>query len=162
MFNKDNVATALTGIFPALDGKIKVPRDRRVFLEADETLFPAVFDFIVKQLFFGNLCTITGLDDGENLSFIYHLAHRDGTVINLKRSVPKTDPLIKTVTGYFPGAANYERELVDLLGAKVDGLPPGNRYPLPDDFPTDQFPLRKEWKSPASLQGAPLKDDSQE
>jgi Ni,Fe-hydrogenase III component G len=48
----------------------------------------------------------------------------------------------------FVGAEIYERELVDLLGVKVEGLPSGNRYPLMDDWPKDQFPLRKDWKPP--------------
>jgi Ni,Fe-hydrogenase III component G len=50
------------------------------------------------------------------------------------------------VTDRFPSAHIYERELIDLLGAKVEGLPPGNRYPLTDDWPKDQYPLRKDWK----------------
>ena len=43
-------------------------------------------------------------------------------------------------------APNDERELMDLLGAKVEGLPAGKRYPLSDDWPTDEYPLRKDWK----------------
>jgi len=35
---------------------------------------------------------------------------------------------------------------MDLFGAKVEGLPEGPRYPLPDDWPKNQFPLRKDWK----------------
>ena len=46
----------------------------------------------------------------------------------------------------YAGAQVYERELVDLFGAQVEGLPPGNRYPLTDDWPTDEHPLRKDWK----------------
>jgi len=50
------------------------------------------------------------------------------------------------VLAIFPGAVSYEKELEDMFGIKVEGLPPGRRYPLPDDFPTDQYPLRKDWK----------------
>jgi membrane-bound hydrogenase subunit beta len=50
------------------------------------------------------------------------------------------------VTGMFPAADCYERELVDLLGFEVQGLPPGNRYPLPDGWPDGQHPLLKDWK----------------
>jgi membrane-bound hydrogenase subunit beta len=64
----------------------------------------------------------------------------------MKTAVPKANPVIKTVTDVFPAATLYERELMDLLGAKVDGLPAGRRYPLPEDWPVDQFPLRKDWK----------------
>jgi Ni,Fe-hydrogenase III component G len=35
---------------------------------------------------------------------------------------------------------------VDLLGIQVQGLPTGNRYPLPDDWPANQYPLRKDWQ----------------
>jgi Ni,Fe-hydrogenase III component G len=67
-------------------------------------------------------------------------------VLGLKLRVPREAPVIDTVTDRFPGAANYERELDDLLGFEVVGLPPGKRYPLPDDWPKDQKPLRKDWK----------------
>ncbi len=63
--------------------------------------------------------------------------------------VPRGKPALQTVTGRFPGGADYERELVDLLGFEVTGLPPGRRYPLPDDWPVDQKPLRKDWQPPA-------------
>jgi Ni,Fe-hydrogenase III component G len=28
----------------------------------------------------------------------------------------------------------------------VTGLPEGSRYPLPDNWPEGQYPLRKDWK----------------
>jgi len=103
------------------------------------------FSYAVKEQGFSFLCTITGLDEGEYLSFIYHLAGKDGVVLNIKTKALKDKESIKTVTGYFPSAAIYERELIDLLGAKVEGLPEGIRYPLPDDWPAGQYPLRKDW-----------------
>jgi Ni,Fe-hydrogenase III component G len=35
---------------------------------------------------------------------------------------------------------------MDLLGAQVEGLPAGRRYPLPEDWPQGEYPLRKDWK----------------
>jgi NADH:ubiquinone oxidoreductase subunit C len=67
-------------------------------------------------------------------------------MVNLKTSVIKSNPVINTVTSFFPGAEIYEREVSDLFGAVVDGLPKGNRYPLTDDWPKGEYPLRKEWK----------------
>jgi Ni,Fe-hydrogenase III component G len=109
--------------------------------------FPEVFDYAVKQLNFLILATITGLDEGTSLGFIYHLARASGIVLNLHTTAPKDKPVIKTVTEYFPSADAYERELVDLFGAQVEGLPQGNRYPLPDGWPANQFPLRKDWNA---------------
>ncbi|MCL5070471.1 MAG: NADH-quinone oxidoreductase subunit C, partial [Actinobacteria bacterium] len=88
-----------------------------------------------------------GLDEGATLGIIYHVARKDGIVINIKISVPKDNPKIKTITNYFAGAEYYEREIMDLLGAEFEGLPKGIRYPLPDGWPGGQYPLRKDWKS---------------
>ena len=132
--------------FPYLDNKVRVQRDRRIYAEVDYANFVEVFEYAIQKLYFTFLCTITGLDEGEKISFIYHLTTQSGIVLNLKTGIPKEKPVLKTIIGYFRGAEIYERELVDLLGVKVEGLPEGKRYPLPDDCPLDQYPLRKDWK----------------
>ena len=132
--------------FKYLDGKIKIKRARRIFAEVDLSNFREVFDYIVKGLNFNAICMITGLDEGENLAFIYHLTNFEGQVFDLKTYAPKSNPTIKTITDTFPGADLYERELVDMLGTKVEGLSTGNRYPLPEGWPEGQYPLRKDWK----------------
>ena len=65
----------------------------------------------------------------------------------MRATTPRANPHLPTITGVFPGAEPYERELADLLGITIDGLAPGRRYPLPDDFPAGQYPLRKDWKT---------------
>ncbi|MDR1727001.1 MAG: NADH-quinone oxidoreductase subunit C [Acidobacteriota bacterium] len=148
MANEQAIQMELQDTFPYLNEKIVVTRERRIWAEVASEHFFEVFDYLVKhpKWDFPILCLITGLDSGDNLEFIYHLARRDGTMFNLKTFVPKSNPVHKTVTtDYFPGAELYERELVDVLGAKIEGLPPGNRYPLPDGWPDGQYPLRKDW-----------------
>ncbi|MCU0641328.1 MAG: NADH-quinone oxidoreductase subunit C [Candidatus Margulisbacteria bacterium] len=130
--------------FVYLNGGIREQGERRLWTEVSYDLFFEVLDFAVRELGFNALCTITGLDEGEYLAFIYHLS-QGGIVLNLKTRVVKDKENLRTVTGYFPGAAIYEREVTDLLGVKVEGLPSGVRYPLPDDWPTGQYPLRKDW-----------------
>ncbi|MCX5706815.1 MAG: NADH-quinone oxidoreductase subunit C [Candidatus Omnitrophica bacterium] len=146
MNKEESIKEDLLKKFSYLDGTFNIVRARRISITVGLENFNEVFVYIAKQMHFGHLCTITGLDEGERLGFIYHLADESGCVINLKTSVSKDNPVIKTVTGYFPGAEIYERELVDLFGAKVEGLSEGNRYPLTDDWPLEQFPLRKDWK----------------
>jgi Ni,Fe-hydrogenase III component G len=143
---EEKIQGDLTAKFSFLADKVRVQRERRIFSDVPAANFRDVLDYAVKNLEFEFLCTITGLDEGENLSFIYHLTRQDGIVLNLKISVPKNNPVIKTITDYFKGAEIYEREVMDLLGAKVEGLPEGKRYPLPDDWPADEYPLRKDWK----------------
>lgn len=143
---EEKIQGDLTAKFSFLADKVRIPRERRIFADVPEAKFRDVFDYAVKNLDFKFLCTMTGLDEGENLSFIYHLTRQDGIVLNLKISVPKNNPVIKTITDSFKGADIYEREVMDLLGAKVEGLPEGKRYPLPDDWPVNEYPLRKDWK----------------
>ena len=33
-----------------------------------------------------------------------------------------------------------------MFGVKVEGLPAGRHYPLPEDWPQGEYPLRKDWK----------------
>jgi membrane-bound hydrogenase subunit beta len=146
MSDEQAIAAQLVQRFPFLEGKVRVPRERRVFAEVAPDRIREVFDLAVSQMGFTILCTITGLDLGENLGAIYHLARPSGEMLNLTTAVPKSQPVLQTVSGTFPAADAYERELIDLLGFDVRGLPPGNRYPLPDGWPEGQHPLRKDWK----------------
>jgi membrane-bound hydrogenase subunit beta len=141
------IAAELQATFSLPEGACKVQRATRLWVEVDRRSFPAVFEHLVKSKGFSILCTITGLDMGAELGFIYHLANEGGIMVNLKTRIPKGEPLT-SVTPYFPGADIYERELDDLLGVKVEGLGPGERYPLPEDWPQGDHPLLKDWKQP--------------
>ncbi|MDR0952595.1 MAG: NADH-quinone oxidoreductase subunit C [Elusimicrobiota bacterium] len=100
-----------------------------------------------EEAAFDHLCTITGLENGDNFEVLYHLSQKDtGILLTLRLVVPIAKPDIKTISDIFPSAVWYERELKDLLGINVEGLPKGNRYPLPEDWPQDSHPLRKNWK----------------
>ncbi|MGA2091174.1 MAG: NADH-quinone oxidoreductase subunit C [Endomicrobiales bacterium] len=144
---EQDIQQSLIQQFPFLEGNVIVKRARRISVTVAYEKFRSVFDFLTEKSDFCILCTITGLDEGEHLSFIYHLARENGIILDLKTSVPKTNPVIQTVYDRFPAADIYERELVDLLGTQVEGLKPGRRYPLPDTWPLDEHPLRKDWKT---------------
>jgi len=145
MVNEEIVKEDLLKKFPYLEGKISIPRSRRIFVDIELAKFEEVFLFAKGELEFTHLCTITGLDEGESIGIIYHLSRKQ-KLLNFKTSIPKNNPVLKSIIKYFPSAEIYERELVDLLGVKVEGLPEGYRYPLTDDWPKDEFPLRKDWK----------------
>lgn len=139
------IENSLKEKFGFLADKVRVQNDRRVWVDVDQQNLNEVFDFCVKKLLFTHLSAITGLDEVAAFGVIYHLS-RDGKVIlNLRTRLSKDNAVIKSVYGYFPCAENYERELEDLLGIKVNGLPEGRHYPLPEDWPKGEYPLRKDW-----------------
>jgi len=151
----EGAAEALVAAFPFLEGKIRVQRERRLWAEVEIKSFREVFDRAVDGLGFIIMCIVTGLDEGEELGFLYHVANESGTILCLHTKAPKSEPVIRSVSDRFPSAHIYERELIDLLGARVEGLPPGNRYPLPDDWPEGQYPLRKDWAGVADQAAVP-------
>lgn len=131
--------------FTNLDIEKSTVAPRRIFLEAPERLFMDMLKYASDELGFNHLCTITGLDTGGWFEFIYHISNENGFVISLKRKTSRDNPVIASVLPIYNGAVFYEREISDLLGVKVIGLPEGRRYPLPDNWPIGQFPLRKDW-----------------
>jgi membrane-bound hydrogenase subunit beta len=146
-----SVQSELMKSLAGLVGDIRVPRARRVWARVtSQERFSEAFDRLIDAMGFSILCTITALDGGESIEIIYHLARPSGVVLNLSTFVPKDRPVIKPISDRFPAADLYEREMADLMGVQLEGLPPGNRYPLPDDWPVGQFPLRKDWKAPAT------------
>lgn len=146
MIQEEIIQRELVDKFKFLENQIKIQRVRRIFAEVDIAYFNEVFVFSVQTLDFKILCAITGLDEINRFGIIYHLANENGIVLSLKIFIPKDKPLISSITKYFSSAEIYEREIVDLFGINVEGLPQGKRYPLPDNWPQGQYPLRKDWK----------------
>lgn len=146
MTTEETLQQQLTAAFPFLAQAIRIVRARRVFVDVEYSRFKEVLEYLIREQKFVNLCTMTGLDEGQSLGVIYHMATMDGINLNLHTQVSKENPLLHSVITYFPSAEAYERELKDLLGFNVQGLPEGNRYPLTDDWPDNEFPLRKDWK----------------
>ncbi|MBN1823937.1 MAG: NADH-quinone oxidoreductase subunit C [Endomicrobiales bacterium] len=143
--NEEQVLKKLTEKFPFLNGNIRIARARRLFAEVPRANFREIMEYAHGELGFTMLCTITGVDDGGTIGFIYHFAAFNGVILNVKYGVPKDKPVTRTVSDLFPSAEMYEREIIDLLGAKIEGLKEGRRYPLPEDWPECQYPLRKDW-----------------
>jgi Ni,Fe-hydrogenase III component G len=144
------IQSELTSKFPFLADRIRLQRERRLWADVPAEKFLEVFEYAHRHMGFTILVTITGHDFGQSLAAMYHLARESGVMLNVTVSVPRETPVLPTVSGFFPAADAYERELIDLLGMKVEGLPPGNRYPLPDDWPQGEYPLRKDWKPRAA------------
>jgi membrane-bound hydrogenase subunit beta len=139
--------------FPFLAGEITVQRARRIWAKLPMAELHTVLLYAKEHLAFGMLCTITGTDEGATIGLMYHMAQDSGIVLTLCTEAPKNGPGPSTVTPYFPTAELAEREVIDLLGAQIQNMPEGPRYPLPEGWPDGEFPLRKDWK-PASARTA--------
>ena len=155
MIQEEKIRNEISEKFSFLQDSIVIKRERRIFLDVAKELWSEVFDYLVKDMQFNILSAITGLDEGDRIAVIYHLSRDGATLLNLRIRISKDSPSINSVTSYFACADVYERELMDLLGIKVVGLTEGHRYPLADNWPKDEFPLRKDWQMKPKLTEPP-------
>ncbi|MFX0203180.1 MAG: NADH-quinone oxidoreductase subunit C [Candidatus Hodarchaeota archaeon] len=141
-----------TEIVKMLKGKIgedilevKIPRPRRIFVQVGKNAFRKVIRYVTGSMGFTHLSTITGVDVGEEIEVIYHLNSDGGTELSLKVGILKDKPSLPTITDFIPGATLYEREVHDLLGVTFKGHPDLSPLVLPEGWPPNVYPLRKEW-----------------
>ena len=142
--NAEQVVSALNKRFPALAAH--TPREFRIwsdFVEPKE--FEAALRFAFDELRFGKGKHIVGTDEGEYIGLSYIVSNDENILLVLWEKVPKAHPVVRSQGGLYPSMVLHEREMVDLFGVSVSGLPEGPSYPLPDCWPEGQYPLRKEW-----------------
>ncbi len=141
--NGQKLADFITERFNAQN--VNISRERRIWAEIPaRNLVETVQALKEAGMAFSG--AITGLDLGDRFEIIYHLSNDEGVLLNLKVFISREDPRIPSITDIFPGSFLYERELIDLFGIKVEGTPHSRRYPLPEDWPDGEYPLRKDWK----------------
>lgn len=123
--------------------ELKVPRERRIFVRIKKESFREVVEYLVNNLGFRHLSTISGVDLGKEIELLYHLSH-NGIELSLGLSLPKDNTSISTITDLIPGAVLYEREVHDLFGVNFEGHPDLSPLLLPEEWPKEVYPLRKE------------------
>lgn len=144
LLKEEEFKKELENKFPDQLIEISIPRKNRIWVCVKQQKALDLMAFL-KEKRYHHLSTITGFDEGENLGAIYHITNYH-TIVNVKVRTPKINPLLKSVREIYPVCESFERELEDLFGIKVEGLPKGRNYPLPEDFPKGVHPLRKEVK----------------
>jgi Ni,Fe-hydrogenase III component G len=110
-------------------------------------LLPAVES--LRKARWGFLTAITGLDDlkANEIEVLYHFVN-GSALVNLRVRIPRDNASIPSVCGFIPAATFFERELSEMFGIKVLGTPNPDRLFLPDEWPTNAPPLRKDFVMP--------------
>jgi len=78
------------------------------------------------------------------LEVLYHFCH-GAAVLTLRVRLSYQIPSIPSICSLIPSANLYERELSEMFGIEVLGLPDAGHLLLPDDWPNGVYPLRKEF-----------------
>ena len=94
----------------------------------------------------GYLSAITGLDQGAeagSMEVLYHFCS-GAVVVTLRVSIARESPAVPSVCRFIPSAVVFERELREMFGITVIGIPNADPLYLSDDWARDIFPLRKD------------------
>lgn len=84
-----------------------------------------------------------GIDGHPDFNLIYTLTSLDdASRLRIKAPLRGSEPEAPSVTGLWPSANWYEREVFDLFGVRFAGHPDLRRIIMPDDWPG--HPLRKD------------------
>lgn len=78
------------------------------------------------------------------LNYFFFLL-KDNLNIILKTELDSSNPSISSISELIPGVIWAERECKDLFGINFEGNPDLRRLVLPDDWPNDVYPLRKDF-----------------
>ncbi len=120
----------------------------------------SIFKDVVRHLFtfekYPHFAVASGYDMGNNIELVYHFSLYSGernreVSINITVELPKSKPVIETITDLIPGAVISEQEKQEMLGIKVKGIPKNTRVFISDDFPEDVFPWRRDEKGPGKM-----------
>lgn len=124
-------------------------RDEQTIVLQPETLL-AVCTYLKKQLNYDFLETVTAVDWPQRVprfDVVYQLLSTEHQCfVRLKVRVGQKGeehPAVPSVTGIWPAANWYEREVYDLFGITFSGHPDLRRILMPPDWTT--HPLRKDY-----------------
>ena len=92
--------------------------------------------------------TVDYIDRGNfELQYEIQLAEDDLKLhLTLKMDIPRANPEVETITDVVPGALLYECENYEMFGVRFVGHPALGKVFLPEDWPDNVYPLRKEVK----------------
>ncbi len=123
--------------------QIQTLRPNKTLIVVNPDVHREAIKIILENFRRVGLSAITGLDSDENIELLYHIRAEEA-LITIRTSLPKQKPEIGSITDLIPGANFHEREVMDLLGVTFINHPSPKRLILPEDWPENLFPLRKD------------------
>ena len=154
--NATEILALAEQIVEAWDWTTEVSRPRPDRLDVNvkvlNELLPIIVGLRVKRL--GYLSAIVGIDLGpeaNEMEVLYYFCP-ESAVITLRVRVPRQNASLPSLCEIIPSAEVFERELREMFGIEITGLRTTEHLYLPDDWPADVYPLRRDF-DPAALNG---------
>lgn len=148
--------------------KIEEKVKNKIYVTVDRKSLAPVARFLFEDMGFRYIVG-AGTDrrklEGDFLVTHFFSFDKDKIFLVLHAPVPATETELEvdSITPFIPAANFAERETYDLLGIRFKGHPDPRRLVLPDDWPPNLHPLRKDFPhnfrpEPVEGQAPPRKD----
>ena len=99
---------------------------------------------VLFDQFEARLSTISAVDRNFKFDVLYHFTlDQQGLVASICLSTPKQAASLDSVTDILPAANWIEREIQELFGIKFIGHPSPGKLLTSDDWPENEYPLRR-------------------
>jgi len=127
-----------------------------IWMKVDNSIFKDAVKHLTTIQKYPHFAVSSGYDLGKTIELVYHFSIFYGEKgkeisINMTIELPKSKPIIETITDIIPGALIAEQEKQEMLGVKVKGIPKDHRVFIPNEFPKDIYPWRRDEKGPEKI-----------
>jgi Ni,Fe-hydrogenase III large subunit/Ni,Fe-hydrogenase III component G len=141
------ILDALESRFAQTVVRTSIPGDNRLIVYVRRESLVEVARYLFRELD-ARYCVGIGIDDRES-SGGFQVAHdfafdRHNVLLSLIVQLPQEDPTLPSISGIVPAAGWSEREMRDLVGITPQNMVNPKRLILPDGWPEDLHPLRKD------------------
>jgi NADH:ubiquinone oxidoreductase subunit C len=121
---------------------------KRIYFTIDKKDIFKTVEFIFREIGL-RFIIASGINTPSGFEILYHFSDdKAGEVYSARVLIEdKNNPQIDSITPIFPGAEWIEREMWELLGINFKGHPNLKHLLLSEDWPKDQYPLRRNLES---------------
>jgi Ni,Fe-hydrogenase III component G len=134
------------------------PVANKIYVEIRREAIRSMAEYLFRGLR-ARFNTIVGIDrrptHGDFQTTHIFSLDEDRIFVLLQASLDRNRPEIDSITPVIPGANWAEREAQDLVGIRFNGLADPRRLALPDDWPENLHPLRRDF--PYNFRPEPVK-----
>ena len=127
-------------------GTVEQVRSNRIRIKSTTEKIRDAIKTTQELLGCDRLITISAADNSRTLELIYHLTGPHRMVISCAIELPRDTPVCLTTSDILIPAGIYERQIHDLFGIVFKGNPNLKKIILNEDWPENEYPLRKDWK----------------
>ena len=143
----DRILSSVTSKFGQDELKIESLKPDTVAFRIDPTQLIKSTQAILTIDDDTTLSAISCVDLDDKFEMLYHYRTL-GTIATIRCEIPSKSPKIQSISKLIPGADFFECEAADFFGIKFKGLSSYDRLVVPDAWPKNLFPLRKNAENP--------------